>query len=322
VAAESRIPRVFLASSTEAQRIMTAIALLVERAGGVPLQWPDAFPVGNFILEALLDASRNVDAAIIIASPDDRGVVRRKSSFMPRDNVLVELGIFLGTLGRKKVALVYAERAHGKLRLPGDLNGLTYMSYNESTPVENQARITEWIRGLGASRQVAETLPSPEDARYRWGHVELGIQLLLKKMSDDHYLPDAVIGLGRSGAVIGGLIASHLGSIPLRVVDLKYSEGTSELIVNFQQEGIAIPAEAKKLLVVEGATTGGVTPREAKKLLERLFPNVEIRFAFLILSETSQFRGDYFAYVQGSRIKSLPWHGPKSKRYLAFADAE
>jgi hypoxanthine phosphoribosyltransferase len=322
VAAEYRVPRVFLASSTEAQSIMRAIALLVERAGGESLQWPDAFPVGNFILEALLDASRNVDAAIIVASPDDRGVARGKTSFMPRDNVLVELGIFLGALGRKRVALVYAERAHAKPRLPDDLNGLTYMSYNESTPVENQVRITGWVRGLGTSHQVAETLPSPEDARYRWGHVDLGIQLLLKKMSDDHYQPDAVVGLGRSGAVLGGLIASHLGSIPLRVVDLEYGDSTSELIVNFQQEGIAIPAAAKRLLVVEGATTGGVTPREAKKLLERLLPDVELRFAFLILSETSQFRGDYFAYVQRSRIRALPWHGPKSRKYLAFADAE
>lgn len=318
--AESRRPTVFLASSTEASSVMRDIALLVERAGGVPRQWTESFQVGSFTLESLLEASRSVDAALIIASPDDSGVVRGESYFVPRGNVLVELGIFLRALGPKKAALVYVEKDGCELRLPSDLNGLTHLAYNESTPLENERRVGNWLRSIGASRSVTEMLPPPEDARYQWDHVSSGIQLLVRKMAEDHYEPDAVLGLGRSGGIVGGLIASLLGSIPLGLLDLKYSEGKHELQVHFRKEHINIPADAKRVLVVEGATTGGITPSKAKRLLEDLFPDIEFRFAFLIRLETSQFRGDYVAYVQSKPIESLPWHGPKSVTVLKFPD--
>jgi hypoxanthine phosphoribosyltransferase len=296
---------------------MDDIAYYIESSGGKALRWPDAFPAGNYPLESLIEASRTVDGALIIASPDDQGIRRDEMGWVPRDNVLVELGIFLSALSRHKAGLVSVSGEEGKPTLPSDLDGLTHIPFDKDIEVQNERAIKAWFSRFteGETRPVS-TLPTPKSGRYSWDDVMRGIGHIQEAMMRDEYVPDLVLGLGRSGGVVGGLLASHLGSLPFRVLDLEYSESKRELKVEFSGIPLDLPEEIKKVLVIEGATTGGTTPRYAEALLKKNVPEVEFRFAFLIQGETSHFTGDYYAFLESRPLAPLPWHGPRSKAYL------
>lgn len=314
----ARRPLVFLASSTEARPLVDDIARLLEETGARALRWPDAFPVGEFVLDALLEASQRVDGALIIASADDYGEKPGAPRRTPRDNVLVELGIFLAALSRQRTALVFVSDGKDSPSLPGDLDGLTHLLYAQDSSAENRRRLTAWVERFFVGRR--ERLPhlaSPTGGHYTWSDVARGVEHLQLLMEWDAYAPDLVLGLGRSGGVIAGLLASSLGSLPLRVVDLRYGRRGPLLDVDFQDVQSALPPDVQRVLVVEGATTGGLTPRTAKELLERYYPRVEFKFAFLIQSVQSQFTGDYYAFLESGTLAPLPWHGPRSRTFLA-----
>ena len=315
-----RRPKVFLASSSEAGHFLDALALIVEREGADPLRWPDAFSVGQFILEGLIDASRRVDGALIVATADDLVTHRGEEVWTPRDNVLIEMGIFLSALSHRRAALVVVTEDSKTPRLPSDLAGLVPLTFAAERPEYNRQQIRGWMEQAGfflREVQHEDRLPSPIGGRYTWNDVVHGTERLQLLMERDGYAPEVVLGLGRSGSIVGGLLASFLGSIPIRNLDLTYREEANGLEVEFASSDLGFPEGTKRVLVIEGATTGGITPRTAAKLLGLRFPSIEFRFAFLIQSRQSHFRGHYYAYLEHGPLTSLPWHGPLSRTFLA-----
>ena len=89
------------------------------------------FFAGGYSLEALEKVVSESDFAVAIAQADD--IVDSRGSSYPtlRDNVLFELGLFMGRLTRYRTILVHS-RATG-LKLPSDLQGLTLLAYDPGT---------------------------------------------------------------------------------------------------------------------------------------------------------------------------------------------
>ena len=310
-----RKPLIFLASSIESGKVLKEVALLVETCGGKPLPWPEAFPVGQYPLESLIEASRKVDGALVLASADDKLVHRGKAVWTPRDNILVEVGIFVSALSRLRAALVYAAPAGVQVKLPSDLGGLTYLRYDPDLPAHNEKRLREWMaRFFTAS--LREGLPSPTGGHYSWPDVTRGLEYIQNELERNGFCPDLVLGLGRSGGVIGGILASLLGSIPLWLWDLQYTKSRNTVDVEFSTLPTQFPPGTKRVLVVEGATTSGQTPRKAQELLAKKFPKVDFRFAVLIQSVQSAFVADFYAYLETGALGPLPWHGPNSRTFL------
>lgn len=75
-----------------------------------------------FFLEALTKAIENIDFAILILTPDDVTESRGTEQSSPRDNVVFELGLFIGHLGRRRCVFVYDESS--PIKLPSDLLGI------------------------------------------------------------------------------------------------------------------------------------------------------------------------------------------------------
>lgn len=80
-------------------------------------------------LESLAAELREADFAIFVMAPVDRTTLRGKRLDAIRDNVLFELGLFAGHLGRKRTFLVMP-RDRGGLRIPTDVLGLTPAEYD------------------------------------------------------------------------------------------------------------------------------------------------------------------------------------------------
>ena len=120
--------RVFVISSAEALPIARAVQEIFARDPFHIIVWTDGvfkasrYSVEN--LEAVLDSS---DFAVAIAQPDDLVQSKGETSPTPRDNVLFELGLFIGRLGRLRSFLL--EPAPGDVKLPSDLSGITTVRY-------------------------------------------------------------------------------------------------------------------------------------------------------------------------------------------------
>ena len=85
---------------------------------------------GRTIVEKFEDFS-DVGFAVILCTPDDVGGLatdRENLRPRPRQNVVLELGSFLGRLGRNRVCAVL----EGDMEMPSDYSGVLYISLDDS----------------------------------------------------------------------------------------------------------------------------------------------------------------------------------------------
>jgi predicted nucleotide-binding protein len=120
--------RVFIISSAEALSIARTIQNAFECDPFHVSIWTDGvFKVANYTLQSLEDEVNNSDFAIAIAHADDVTDSRETQWPSPRDNVIFELGLFMGRLGRTRAILM--EPRGEKVKLPSDLAGITTIPY-------------------------------------------------------------------------------------------------------------------------------------------------------------------------------------------------
>lgn len=120
-------PRVFVASSTEALSVAKVIQLNLDRVAEVELWTQGAFQPSSGTLGSLVGRAREVDFSVLVLTPDDIREKRSTRVASPRDNVVFELGLFMGSLGPERVFVVHS-REH-TLDLPSDLAGITPVTY-------------------------------------------------------------------------------------------------------------------------------------------------------------------------------------------------
>jgi predicted nucleotide-binding protein len=94
--------------------------------------------------------------AIAVAQPDDITESRGELRATPRDNVIFELGFFMGRLGRHRALLV--EPRGEEISLPSDLAGINTITYRYDASDLTRSlatacnRLREIIRDLGPNR--------------------------------------------------------------------------------------------------------------------------------------------------------------------------
>ena len=85
---------------------------------------------GKTIIEKL-ESHAEVDFAVVLLTPDDTGYPKDKSDEArdrARQNVVLELGLFVGTLGRKHVCPLYKEG----VEMPSDYDGVGYVQIDSA----------------------------------------------------------------------------------------------------------------------------------------------------------------------------------------------
>ena len=122
-------PRMFVGSSSE--RLDLAYALQEGLESYVePTVWTQGvFALSKTSLASLLDQLDESDLGAFIFAPDDLTVIRRSAVATIRDNVIFELGLFIGRLGPEKCFII-VPRGIEDLHLPSDLLGLTTATYD------------------------------------------------------------------------------------------------------------------------------------------------------------------------------------------------
>jgi len=167
----SNKPRIFIASSSEQIQVVKEIATILQEPPEWQVKpWGEGFDFSETYVESLERELDRADFAVVVLTGDDWAKVRGKSAILPRDNVIFELGLFIGRLGRDRC--FFFVEGNPRTRLASDLAGVKPVTYypeahspNPREPsLDTQARqVKAKIREFG--EQAIRYKPTPEDLR-------------------------------------------------------------------------------------------------------------------------------------------------------------
>lgn len=120
-------PALFVGSSSEGQRIAEAVQVLLDPVCEVELWTQGIFGLTQGTLESLVLALSRFDFALLVLTADDLTVSRGTEKAAARDNVLFELGLFIGFLGRDRTFMLYDRTKPPAL--PSDLAGVAAATF-------------------------------------------------------------------------------------------------------------------------------------------------------------------------------------------------
>ena len=175
-------PSVFIGSSSEGLEFARAVRSLLKDDAEITLWNEGFFQLGHTFIETLVNALPRFDFAVLVLYSDDLVKSRNLEMFGPRDNVIFELGLFMGRLGRSRTFIVHQHNA--AVKIPSDLSGVTTATYE--WPREDKShegalgaacdRIRNVIRDLGVSE--AKTSKAISDIESRQNQQAQEIKLL------------------------------------------------------------------------------------------------------------------------------------------------
>lgn len=136
----NHVPKLFIGSSREGLSIARAIQLGLDHDPLEARVWTDGiFRASSSAIEDLIQAVEVSDFAVLVISPDDTVESRDTRTVVPRDNVIFELGLFIGALGRERIFVI---KPRGKeIKMPSDLLGLNPIEYSADETVAVDARV-------------------------------------------------------------------------------------------------------------------------------------------------------------------------------------
>jgi predicted nucleotide-binding protein len=115
------------------EEMKQSVARTVEKLGMESVILHEKPNNGKTIIEKFSEHS-DVSFAIVLLTPDDMGYPAENASDIarprPRQNVIFELGYFLGKLGREKVICIY--RRSENFEILSDFSGVLYIPYDDS----------------------------------------------------------------------------------------------------------------------------------------------------------------------------------------------
>lgn len=123
------LPVLFIGSSVEGLPVATKIVTGLKHDKILPRLWskPGLFSPGGVTIDELLREVRDADFAVFVFGPDDLIASRGEKYQVPRDNVIFELGLFMGLLSHDRTYIVMATKS--PIKIPTDLLGVTPITY-------------------------------------------------------------------------------------------------------------------------------------------------------------------------------------------------
>lgn len=123
-------PKLFIGSSSEALDISHKIKEILEEVASVTIWTENISNLSSNILDDLIKASDEFNFGIFVFNPDDIIEIRNNRHNVVRDNVIFELGLFIGKLGKEKVFFLIPSN-NDSLHLPTDLLGVNAGIYDD-----------------------------------------------------------------------------------------------------------------------------------------------------------------------------------------------
>lgn len=246
-----RKPRVFIGSSAEGLPVAKALQVGLDHSAEVTIWSQGVFGLSRGTLEDLVRASQTFDYAVLALTPDDLLHKRTTVGNSPRDNVIFELGLFMGALGRERTFIVYSRDA--KPELPSDLAGVTAATYGQRLDGNLQAAV-------GAACTQIENAISAHEAATAGPNIKLGLRrdgegfVIAIEAQNDMPFECKFIAKLENNTIISGIPLEWTRIVPTPQQRLfywkeRFNKPAEKIVVRFSARGIFDPA--KKVLPSE-----------------------------------------------------------------------
>lgn len=131
-----RKKRIFIGSSSEELDLANEAKIILEQDNQFEVTiwneelWEKAvFRLNNNYLNDLIRSTLHFDFGILIGTQDDKVEVRGNEELQPRDNILFELGLFIGRLGLNNCAFLIDK----DIKLLSDIKGISLARFERKT---------------------------------------------------------------------------------------------------------------------------------------------------------------------------------------------
>lgn len=242
-------PRAFIGSSVEGLNVAYAVQQNLLYDAEITVWSQGVFQLSSAAVESLLEVLSTSDFGIFVLTPDDIAIIRKHTSLAIRDNVLFELGLFMGKLGRERAFFLVPDN-EPDLHIPTDLLGITPAKYEGKRSDSNMKAATGpachdiriQIRKVGILASRVEIPSAPEEAgnkesktesnwfdHFSCGRYQEAKQLLeVKRLSESG--PPRLITEG--WICFCGLKLSEVGALNA-ILDLCRANATSDELLGF-----------------------------------------------------------------------------------------
>lgn len=259
------------------------------------------FNPSTYTLDNFNNLSNDYRKAIVILGKDDCAKSRGKKYWIPRDNVILELGICIGALHLKNTFFIHPK----DVKIPSDLHGITPVLLSDVEDVNIQASVIvnsliDFVKDTDGSLPIKRVIMWDEYSLL----VNRLLTLLKQSVNFGGYFCDLILSVSRGGSVLAGVMARTYGqNMPVLFLQEDRRDGNgayNTLEVRDINQGIIKTIETHRyqhILVVDSAVRTGVTLQRAKEFLqEELKENVVVKTAVLLMdSKVKKLSVDYYA---------------------------
>ncbi|MGN6663954.1 MAG: TIR domain-containing protein [Solirubrobacterales bacterium] len=164
-------PSLFIGSSTERLEYAEALQSVLDRHFLTKLWTYGVFLPGEGTLASLIERAKQTDFAALFLTPDDEVLVRGEYLKVPRDNLVFELGLFIGRIGALRTFFLVPRDG---VDLPSDLQGITPIDYradrddgdllNAVNPAATMIRLAAKKLGARTDKEEESNAPGPSIA--------------------------------------------------------------------------------------------------------------------------------------------------------------
>lgn len=199
-------PRVFIASARESLPYAHALQELLEPDCEVTVWDQDVFLLSRAAIDSLLKRTRESDYAVMICNNDDRVFRRGKQEAVPRDNVIFELGLFIGALGLDRVFVVAP--SDQDVKLPTDLDSVTYTTF-VATRSDGSAKAALGPASAKILREIRDAQIQPRTSAPPFKRTYVAAVCYKRVKGDTHFL---LVNSSKNRWIVPkGLVLEHEG---------------------------------------------------------------------------------------------------------------
>lgn len=282
--------RLIIFSSKEALPIAEAIQKNLFHKEFTVTVWTNGFfELSQSYISSFSDIRTDYDYAIVLCNDDDIIRVRGKVKYVPRDNVILELGMSIAAFSINHVIIVKKDN----VTLPTDLEGIQPVNYSieENENLDSVAgMICSNITSYISKQHAMEYIKLPWDEYFY--HVRNMVSKLKQSSRLGGFYFDIIVGINGGGLMVADIISREYDQIK-PVLSLyadrrtkKTSFDSDDLI--FKNSDIIKILEndrIKNILLMDSFTRDGVTVIEAKKYLKKHLSSKLIKSAVIYANE-------------------------------------
>ena len=200
-------PKIFIGSSRNGYGTAEKVKAYLSSTGdGFLWQEAGVWEPNRSTFDNLLRMASYFDFGVFIATADDLTLTYEKLVIEPRDNVILEISLFLGAMGRDKSFLLVEKG----IKLPSDFDGIYMPHFVKDNDETISKACNEYIEKI--------------KEHYQLGHLSL--------------YPTTALAIGYYKNFVSGLVESIQHAMPIKIGTVKYTHYEFKVVMPTDLKGL------------------------------------------------------------------------------------